>query len=594
MHAATHGYRVLYLALLFLLAGCAVATGPESSDDVESVVNALDTAGPPTAWWWYYGQSAAQVSSLLSTNQGRLVSLQVESSSPLTFTLAMVKNSGSYAKSWWWYYGQTASQVSALVQQNNARIVDLDAYVVNGTTLFAVVLNSNTGADAKGWWWYYGVTTAQISALVSQNNARLVDLHQYTVNGATRYAVVMVANSGADASAWWWYYNVSAGQVSSFLQNNQAYLISLEPANASGSAFNVIMNRNAGLGWWWYYGLGASDVSDRVSRNGARISDVRTYFVNGARRFTTIMLDNENAETARIGSLLRNATDAEPGLYLKQVNGPVLASLQENFPYDPASSIKILVAVRLLRQLAASGGRLSLSNTTQYIPVTGSSSCPPGSGSAQTQSLGTLLQLMLENSDNGATRSLVDYVGGFAGVNSSAQSLGLTSTQMNVYPGCNISNRATLADLTRLYTGIADGSLLSSSSRSALYARMPADAGDFTGTRGASDQIIDAEASAFGLTASQVSQFKSNFDVHYKAGSDTWCAPDCLDHYSITGIAVVPSCSGSSQSNLQYVWGVFTHAGSGGSAAPAFFGAEAEPLREPIRDALASWASCSP
>src|SRR5262249_60734006 len=115
------------------------------------------------------------------------------------------------------------------------------------TPHFAEVLISTPGADAKGWWWYYGVTTAQISSLIQQNNARLVDLRSYTTGGVTRYAVVMIPNTGADAMAWWWYFGVTGSQVGSLLQQNNAFLISIQPADASCSTVNAITEANQGM-----------------------------------------------------------------------------------------------------------------------------------------------------------------------------------------------------------------------------------------------------------------------------------------------------------------------------------------------------------
>ena len=44
--------------------------------------------------------------------------------------------------------------------------------------------------------------------------------------------------------------------------------------------------------------------------------------------------------TSRVGELLRNGTDGTKGLYLKEVGGPVLASLEENWVFEPASAMK--------------------------------------------------------------------------------------------------------------------------------------------------------------------------------------------------------------------------------------------------------------
>jgi hypothetical protein len=248
---------------------------------------------PPNGWWWYYGQTPAQVTSLLSANNARLIDIEVEQALPPLFTVAMVQNTGAYAKEWWWYYGQTESDLANHAKTLNARIVNLDAYEVNGNIYFAAIFISNAGSDAAGWWWYFGQNPATIASLLQQNKARLIDLRQYLANGTTQYAVVMVQNTGAGALGWWWYYNVSAAEVSSFLQQNGGYLVSLQAANSTGPTFNVIMNKfptPGGRGWWWYYGEDAADITNLYKFNAAWLRDVKSYEVNGQRVFTALML----------------------------------------------------------------------------------------------------------------------------------------------------------------------------------------------------------------------------------------------------------------------------------------------------------------
>jgi len=238
-------------------------------------------------WWWYYGQTADEVSSLLKTNNARLVSLRVQSSSPLLFDVAMVKNTGTFAKTWWWYYGLTAEQVNDYTTANDARLVNVEPYVVGGTTYFAVIMLHNVGADYNGWWWYYGKTPNDISSLLSSNNARLIDLRRY---GTGVYGAIMVANTGSNQSGWWWYYNITASQVSQYLSQNTAYLISLDP-NPGGTTFNVVMNAfPSGFGWWWYYGESAANVGALVKKNSARIFDIKSYTVNNTQVFAVLML----------------------------------------------------------------------------------------------------------------------------------------------------------------------------------------------------------------------------------------------------------------------------------------------------------------
>ncbi len=545
----------------------------------------------PTGWWWYYGQTPEQVSSLLASNGARLVSLQVEQASPLRFTVAMVKNSGSHAKSWWWYYGMTASQLSTQVANLNARIADINAYEVNGQTYFAAVLISNTGADAKGWWWYYGLTSSQVATYVQQNNARLVDLNAYVIGGVTRYAAVMIPNTGADAKAWWYYYGVTGSQISSYLAQNNAFLINIEPANSSGTTFNVIMEQSPGIHWWWYYGQSSSQLNALAAQNGARLLDVKTYFVSGVRKFAAIMVNNSNEATTRIGDILRNGTDGATGLYLQRVNGSVLANLQEDRIFEPASTIKALIALHAMRRVDA--GTASL-NQLVNIYAASSGSCPT-STIIGTETLGNALRLMMGWSDNQRTRALIDAFG-FSAINQTAQSIGMSSTSLNHYPGCGgpVPNRLTLEDAAILYDGIADGSLLSASSRTELYARMPAQVIDFTGIQSAANTIVDQEASSFGLTSSQIQQFKSFLLTHYKAGGYTLCSSgQCLEYRSVAGSAEIPLCSRGLVLNQLYTFGIFIDGATNKTAADTTFSkAKAETLREPIRSSLSSWASC--
>jgi beta-lactamase class A len=302
-------------------------------------------------------------------------------------------------------------------------------------------------------------------------------------------------------------------------------------------------------------------------------------------------------ESQRIVQLLQAGTDGQFGFILKPAGGAVMENFNENVQYEPASSIKILVATHILRNIDAGHG--SLHATTSYFPLPANSSCPTGTGSAISFTLAELLEMMLENSDNSATKALIDFAGGFGPINATAQAVGMTSTVLAIDPGCAPSeNLMTQTDAATLYEGIANGTLLTPGSQAILFASMPRDAGDFTGTLAASRSIVDQEAPAFGLTASEISQFKTKLDLHYKAGGDEFCtSSNCatnLTDLSISGIAAIPTCSGTSQTATDYLWGLFIFNGTNNANTNnTFFATEAEPLRGPIRQALSTWATCS-
>jgi hypothetical protein len=106
--------------------------------------------------------------------------------------------------------------------------------------------------------------------------------------------------------------------------------------------------------------------------------------------------------------------------------------------------------------------------------------------------------------------------------------------------------------------------------------------------------IIDAEAPAFGLAAADISQFKGLLLTHYKAGGYTLCSSSqCLEYRSVAGSAEVPTCTRGLLGNRDYVWGIFIDGATSATAANnTFNAAKAEPLREPIRTALSTWAPC--
>lgn len=278
---------VLLGLIAALVTACSGPAGQEATSSSGQAVldDPVETAG--TAWWWYTGQSGSQISAILARDNARLVSLRVTSTNPLLFDVALVQNTGTYAKEWWWYPSETAQGLASLATANNARIVSLEPYVVNGTTLFAAIMIHNTGADARAWWWYYDQTPAKISALLQSNNARLVDLREYD-NGL--YGAVMVSNA-SESQGWWWYVGVSASQVSSFLATNHAYLVSLDP-NANGT-FNVVMNSfQPGHSWWWYYAQTPANVATLLAETNSRIYDLKSYVVAGTRYYDVLLTDN--------------------------------------------------------------------------------------------------------------------------------------------------------------------------------------------------------------------------------------------------------------------------------------------------------------
>jgi beta-lactamase family protein len=321
------------------------------------------TQSDPTGYWWYYGATPAQVSQYLSQNNARIVDLQVESVSSTgpVFTVSMVSNAGAYARQWWWWYGQSATDVEQKLANLNARLISISPYQDGNNLHFAVAMVSNTGANAKQWWWWYGAGS-YIGSQLNGLNARVVDLENYTFNGSEQYAAIAIANTGADAAPWWWWFNVTPSQIGTDLQRNPAQLLTL--ARDGNGNYDATMQGNPPAEWWYYYGLNEKMVWAYLEQNGARPIEMRSYFPSGTRTFDTVMINNSNSCTTRLGNILREFAGWS-GVYLKEVGGPVLCSLNDGRPFEPASAIKIVVSTYAMQQVQ--GGRATLNDRVPLL-----------------------------------------------------------------------------------------------------------------------------------------------------------------------------------------------------------------------------------
>jgi hypothetical protein len=263
--------------LLSLTAILLVVMGMTMPQAVDAQEERLLTT--PTPWWYYHGVSADQLMQFVSNNQGRLIDIEVEQVSPLRFTGVMVKNAGVYAKSWWWYYGLTLSQLQSKLPYK--RILDLETYFVDGQQRYAVILVPNTGTQAKAWWYYINVSLSSLMSKASANNARIIDLESYVINGTRYYSAVMISNTGADAKSWWIYVNVTPTYLSQVMPGKQ--LIDIERHGTD--TFSAVMVQKTSSYWWWYYGVNPIPLPGRIVH-------AVPYFINGQKRFAAIEVKN--------------------------------------------------------------------------------------------------------------------------------------------------------------------------------------------------------------------------------------------------------------------------------------------------------------
>src|SRR5262245_17225416 len=95
----------------------------------------------PAAWGWYYGVTESDINAVLAKGY-RIVEMDVESANPYRYTVAVVQNSGPYAKAWWWWTLLTFDEVNAKLKSLNARLIRAKLIAVAGGLRYAVVMVS--------------------------------------------------------------------------------------------------------------------------------------------------------------------------------------------------------------------------------------------------------------------------------------------------------------------------------------------------------------------------------------------------------------------------------------------------------------------
>ena len=462
----------------------------------------------------------------------------------------------------------------------------------------------NSGVDGKAWWWYTGESISGISSLLSSNNARLIAVDPYVSGGNTYYTAIMISNTGADAKAWWWYVDASPATLANKISANNARIFYLT-AGASGT-FNAIMESCSGgcSEWWYYFGESASGLVNQALQNGARLVNTDAYPGCGGFCYTGAMINNSNAITTRVGNLIRNGGVAgTEGLYLQQVNGPVLANLEDWQVYEPASSIKVVI--NLYAMTKVQNGSVSLNTPIPHY-TNGPDSCPNPPIVSGTETLAVALREMMYHSDNARTHELTDYFGE-TNIDNYAHSIGMTNTLIDQVIGCGTPpDQFTLDNAALLYSDVANQTLLNARDRGIFYSNMAGRAQyesegyDWTGIWDSDIPNIINQVAPAGTTAAQKAAYMAAMNVAYKAGNYLFCqnnsCTDVTEDIAITGWFQLPVCSASGTTYAEYTWGIFfsNEPNSGyysGKVTPAdsnFTTAKGELLREQIQAGMAS------
>ena len=514
-------------------------------------------ATQPTAWWWYYNQTGANVGEVADQYQARVIDIEIVDTDPLRFAAAYVHNSGVYATGWWWYYNMTPEDIEVQLVRNEARLIDIERYDTEAGPRYAVVMVPNSGANSIAWWWYVGGDGAFVSSVLDDHQARLVDLEAYE-DGGTKYAVIMVDNTGDDQTAWWWYYNVTAATLQNNMLENGSRILEYQVRDPEAGTFDAMLSPNSGpdsIRWWWYYHLTEDDLNALLAQNGARITDIDSYIHGLSRYFSVVMVNNSNDLTTKMGGLLDYGADGSTGVYLKEVQGPVLASLQPDFVYEPASSLKVTHHLYTMRQVMFGYDDLA----EELLVAEGlDDSCPLGIGPYNIQTLEETLAGMMQLSDNTDTYAIEERYSRTVINDMSTNVVGMVNTSINHRLGCpwDPLNEMTLWDSALLYEQVATGILLDDATREDFYRLMQnEDTPDPWWLTVDMENLINEVATDLGHPEA-AADFWNNTRLAWKPGGDNLSG----DHYyrAVSGWLSLPWCDGT-PGNREYAFGLFIH-----------------------------------
>lgn len=288
---------------------------------------------------------------------------------------------------------------------------------------------------------------------------------------------------------------------------------------------------------------------------------------------------------ARVGAMLDSGTDGTKGLYLEQIDGGILANLMNDYPFEPASTLKVAPHLYTIQQVQAGSVSLGTRINRYYEPLA-NSTCPRYRRYIK-ESIELADLEMMQRSDNTRTKEIVEYFGS-ANINAMMTNLGMADSSINHVFGCGgpIPNVTTLDDLAILYKSVIDGTSLDMAHQQIFYDQMAGTSYDFTGVFAAAKAIVDEEA-PIGMSTASKDNYKASIELAYKAGNYTICSGSCVYHISLFGYAQLPFCDGGGP--REYVFGIFiADSTSDTNSGNTFNATKAELLREQIRDGLAS------
>jgi hypothetical protein len=586
--------RSLTLAMMYALVATALATVATSGEALAATGSADDRLlTTPTGWWTYNNIDANTVSAKVNEHGARITDLRVISSSPLRFTVTMVKNTGAYASGWSWYPSLTGKQVGDQLNADNGRLISAARYETASGPRYAVVMVNNSGSNFKNWYWC-DCTASQLGDMLTDTNSRLTHISAYG-SSPRRYVAISVANQSDDAYGWGWWLGVSAQTIKDNLHSGDR-IIDLD-ANPDGTFNTIVYHVPGGGAWSWGVGMSAADLVEQAKQHGNRLISMS----RSGNSYSGVMVDNLSGLSAQMRDRYEGqVTSGAYGFRLERDDGAVLAELQGDKKHEPASVIKVLFHLHAIRSQQADV------NLTDTAPVpyrwnltSAINGNDPGCPSDFPNTAMTTLEVadarMMIPSDNRMTVAITDY---FGGVSATSPIMMDTAAAVGGMPDTTIEHcggigdrQTTLRDLGRVWMAAAGPkALLDATHRTLFHDRMLNEMNN--GNPLCSAGIVAQEAAKLGKSSSVASGFCNAMRFMVKGGTlgdDTSRIVWTMG--SLTGL---PVKSRLGTTLTYYHYGAFVDGMTGGNAAintssNVGWSNYYEGMRQAVKAALKTW-----
>jgi len=197
---------------------------------------------------------------------------------------------------WWSFEGLTPLDALNLALSRQARITDISLDAGTAHTVTGVMV-SNTGAYASGWYFRDNMDPSALLNFAVSSSLRITKLITYDTPAGVRMTALLTPNTGARNRAWWFFDNSTTTSLLNFANSNSARVIDFRsyPVGAT-TQYSAVFLSNTGIDnklWWFWTNLTPSVLASKLASENSRLISLQRQ-PDGT--YNTVMVTNTGAD----------------------------------------------------------------------------------------------------------------------------------------------------------------------------------------------------------------------------------------------------------------------------------------------------------